>query len=293
MTSAAPLSAGELAALLHFYADAGVDALLEEEAVDRFAEFEAMRASRQAAARSAPRPETGAPPEAATPARGPGNRQPPAPRATAAPAPAIPDDQAVAQARFAAESASTLEELRNALTAFTGCNLKNSARSTVFASGEATSGLMVIGPMPNADDDREGLPFSGRAGQMLDRMLGAIGLSRETVLLTNILPWRPPGNRMPSQPEMDICRPFIERQIALAAPKSVLILGNFTARFFFGTGETIHGLRGEWREISAGDRILPALATLHPVDLMTAPVNKRLAWADLLAFKAGCGQQSA
>ncbi|MDG3574823.1 uracil-DNA glycosylase [Rhizobium sp. YJ-22] len=292
MTSAATLSAGELAALLHFYADAGVDALLEPEAVDRFAEFEAMRASRQAAVRSAPRAETTAS-EAATPARNAGNRQPPAPRAAAAPPPAIPDDQAVAQARFAAESAGTLEELRSALTTFTGCNLKNSARSTVFASGEATSGLMVIGPMPNADDDREGLPFSGRAGQMLDRMLGAIGLSRETVLLTNILPWRPPGNRMPSQPEMDICRPFIERQIALAAPKSVLILGNFTARFFFGTGETIHALRGEWREISAGDRVLPALATLHPVDLMAAPINKRLAWTDLLAFKAGRGQSSA
>jgi len=290
MTSAATLSAGELAALLHFYADAGVDALLEPEAVDRFAEFEAMRAGRQAAARPAPRSETAAP---EAPARNAISRQPPAPRAATAPPPAIPDDQAVAQARFAAESAGTLEELRSALSAFTGCNLKNSARSTVFASGEATSGLMVIGPMPNADDDREGLPFSGRAGQMLDRMLGAIGLSRETVLLTNILPWRPPGNRMPSQPEMDICRPFIERQIALVAPKSVLILGNFTARFFFGTGETIHALRGEWREISAGGMVLPALATLHPVDLMAAPINKRLAWADLLSFKTGCGTPSA
>lgn len=237
MTSAHTLSAGELAALMHFYADAGVEALVEADAVDRFAEFEAMRRERQAA--RAPRPAGGEPAQAnARPA----NAARPAPaanRATPAPAMAIPDDQAIAQARFAAESAASLEELRIAIGSFTGCNLKNSARSTVSASGGASGGVMVIGPMPNADDDREGLPFAGRPGQMLDRLLAAIGLERERVLLTHVLPWRPPGNRMPSQPEMDICRPFIERQITLAEPKSVLLLGNFTARFFFGGAENI------------------------------------------------------
>lgn len=144
---------------------------------------------------------------------------------------------------------------------------------------------MVIGPMPSADDDREGAPFAGRAGQLLDRMLAAIGLQRDGILLTNVIPWRPPGNRAPSPAEIEICRPLIERQIALAEPKAVLLLGNFTARHFFGGGETIHGLRGQWREISILGRTIPAIASLHPQELLTAPINKRLAWSDLLAFK--------
>ena len=144
---------------------------------------------------------------------------------------------------------------------------------------------MVIGPMPGADDDREGAVFAGRSGLLLDRMLASIGLDRDGILLTNVIPWRPPGNRAPSIPETDICRPFIERQIALAEPKVLLLLGNFTARFFFGGNETIHALRGHWREIGAGAGSVPAIATLHPQDLLTAPINKRLAWQDLLAFR--------
>ena len=200
-------------------------------------------------------------------------------------APAIPDDQAIEQARFAAESARSLPALKLALEAFNGCNLKNSARSTLFATGNPSSGLMVIGPMPGADDDRDGSVFAGRAGQLLDRMLAAIGLDRDGILLTNVIPWRPPGNRAPSLPEVEICRPFIERQIALAEPKLVLLLGNFTARFFFGGNETIHSLRGQWRDIGVGTGKAPAIATLHPQDLLTAPINKRLAWQDLLEFR--------
>ena len=143
---------------------------------------------------------------------------------------------------------------------------------------------MVIGPMPNADDDRDGIPFSGRQGQLLDRMLSAIGLSREGLVLTNIIPWRPPGNRMPSPAETAICQPFIERQIALVEPSHLLLLGNFPARFFFGDNATIHSLRGEWREVTIGGWAMRALATLHPQELLTAPGNKALAWQDLLLF---------
>lgn len=143
---------------------------------------------------------------------------------------------------------------------------------------------MVIGSAPSAEDDREGVPFAGRPGALLDKMLAAIGLDRAGVLLTQVLPWRPPGNRVPSAAEMDICRPFIERQIALAEPRAILLFGNFAARFFFGETDTIHGLRGQWREIGAGTESIPAIATLHPQDLLTAPINKRLAWSDLLAF---------
>ena len=151
---------------------------------------------------------------------------------------------------------------------------------------------MVIGPMPNADDDREGLAFSGRAGLLLDRMLSAIGQTRDKVVISTVIPWRPPGDRMPSTPETAICRPFIERQIALAEPRLVLVLGNFAARFFFGETGTIHALRGKWREIGAGGHTVHAMATLHPQELLAAPASKALAWMDLLAFSERLHKQA-
>ncbi len=294
MNAAKDLDTPELRALLHFYADSGVEWLVEDEPVDRFAQFAAQKAAQAeakmpATARQQPvQGETGPLSRAASapaPAQG---RTAPTARPAAGSAPpsvAVPDGEAVASARFAAESARSLPELKTALEAFNGCNLKNGARSTVFASGDPGSGIMVIGPMPNADDDRDGIPFSGRQGQLLDRMLGAIGLSRQAVMLTNVIPWRPPGSRMPSDAELDICRPFIERQVALSEPKLLLLLGNFPARFFFGGNGTIHSLRGEWRDISFGGINLPAIATLHPQELLAAPANKALAWQDLLTFK--------
>ncbi|NNU45905.1 uracil-DNA glycosylase [Rhizobium sp. WYCCWR 11279] len=290
MISANDLSPAELAALLHFHADAGVEWLLEEEAIDRFAEFEAMKAARRPPAAQAQQQRAAAgerPAPGQTPVRPNAATRPvPAERAASGPQPAIPDGEAVQQARFVAETARSLVELKTAIEAFNGCNLKHSARSTIFASGDAESGIMVIGSAPSAEDDREGMPFSGKSGQLFDKMLAAIGLTRSGVLLTQVIPWRPPGNRAPSAAEMDICRPFIERQIALAEPKAILLLGNFSARFFFGENDTIHGLRGRWKEIAAADCVIPAIASLHPQDLLTAPVNKRLAWNDLLAFQA-------
>ena len=283
MNTARDLHPEQLRSLLHFYADAGVEWLLEEEAVDRIAEFEAMRAARAAAPReTAPAPQQ-------QPARQAAPRQEQPRPSAPAPMPnvAIPDSQAVAEAEFAASSARSLDELRTAMEAFNGCNLKTSARCLVFAEGNAKPPVMVIGAMPNADDDRDGQPFSGRQGAMLERMLAGIGLARADLLLTNVVPWRPPGNRPPSQREADICRPFIERQIALAEPNHLLILGNFAARFLLRSNDTIHQLRGEWRQIEIAGRPVPAFATLHPQDLVTAPISKRLAWQDLLAFRAG------
>lgn len=292
MISANDLFPSELAALLSFHADAGVEWLLEDGPVDRLAEFEAIKAKRtEGPAVSPTRPTgvAGAPGGQAPGAVPSGRTVLPSAALTTPPSVAIPDEQAIGEARFAAESARSLAELRTAMEAFAGCNLKNSARNLVFAEGTADSGIMIIGPMPYADDDREGRPFSGRHGDMLERMLAGIGLSREDVLLSNVVPWRPPGNRVPSGREADICRPFIERQIALAEPRHLLLLGNFTARFFYASSETIHQMRGEWRELSAGGHIVPALATLHPQDLMTAPINKRFVWQDLLAFKNRIG----
>lgn len=288
MNAARDLHPAQLRSLLHFYADAGVEWLLEEEAVDRIAEFEAMRAARGLSRQhetAEPAQET-VRQETARPAAA--RQEQPRP---VAPAPmanvAMPDSQAVAEAEFAANGARSLEELRTAMDGFNGCNLKTSARCLVFAEGNAKPSVMVIGAMPNADDDRDGQPFSGRQGAMLDRMLAGIGLARADLLLTNVVPWRPPGNRPPSQREADICRPFIERQIALAEPNHLLILGNFAARFLFRSNDTIHQLRGEWRTIEISGRNVPAFATLHPQDLATAPISKRLAWQDLLAFRAG------
>jgi len=294
MNAAKDLDPSELAALLHFYADSGVEWLVEDEPVDRFAQFAAQKAA-QAEARmpATARQQQPAQNESAPTSRTGGasraqNRTAPAAR-SAAPPPipsvAVPDGGAVASARFAAESARSLAELKTALEAFNGCNLKNGARSTVFASGDPALGIMVIGPMPNAEDDRDGIPFSGRQGQLLDKMLGAIGLAREAVMLTNVIPWRPPGNRMPSDAEIEICRPFLERQVALAEPKLLLLLGNFPARFFLGANGTIHSLRGQWRDLSFAGLSLSAIATLHPQELLAAPANKALAWQDLLAFK--------
>lgn len=290
MISTDQMSPAELAALLHFHADAGVEWLLEDDPVDRFAEFAASRAARSALREQAPalkESRVDARPSAPrdTGQTAPRREERPAPAAINAAA-AVPHEQAVSEARFAAESARSLAELKTAMEAFSGCSLRNSAKNTVFADGNAASGVMVIGPMPNADDDRDGLPFSGKQGQMLERMLSAIGLGRETALLTNVIAWRPPGNRVPSPRESEICRPFIERQIALAEPKHLLILGNFTARFLFGGTGTIHHMRGEWRELNLGGVTCAALATLHPQDLLTAPASKRLAWQDLLAFKS-------
>lgn len=290
MNAASDLNPAELAALLHFYADAGVDWLVDDEPADRIAEFEAQKAAKQQArAPAAARDGSAADGPPGAQADGGGNAARRAPASATSPSPAfvaVPDGEAVAAARSAADGARSLAELKTALEAFTGCNLKNSARSTVFASGDTGSGIMVIGPMPNADDDRDGRPFAGRAGDLLDRMLAAIGLSRDGVLLTNIIPWRPPGNRMPSQAELDICRPFIERQVALAEPRMLLLLGNFPARFFLGEGGTIHTMRGEWRTANPAGRESAALATFHPQELLAAPGNKALAWQDLLTFKS-------
>ncbi|RKE85472.1 DNA polymerase [Rhizobium sp. AG855] len=286
------MNPAELAALLAFHAEAGVEWLLEEEPVDRIAVFAAEKAARQTS-RPAAAPSAAAGGATALgagrslPSRGPAadQRQQSRPQPSQSSGlPAIPDENAVAEARFAAESARSLAELKTAVEGFASCNLKTSARSTITATGTASSGIMVIGSMPSADDDREGLPFSGRAGLLLDRMLSAIGQSRESVLITTIIPWRPPGDRMPSAPETAICRPFIERQIALVEPRQVLVLGNFAARFFFGETGTIHALRGKWREIGSGGETLPAMATLHPQELLAAPASKALAWMDLLAF---------
>lgn len=282
MIEVSQLNAGELAALLHFHADAGVEFLLEDEGIDRFAEF-ASSAAQRAPEQSAPQQERAQRPSAAA--------AKPAPRPVSATAVAIPGEEAIEMARRAAEAATSLAELKQAIDNFEGCNLKASARNSVFPTEAGSLPILIFGATPSAEDDREGIPFSGAHGELLAKMFGAIGIDVAQMTLAHSVPWRPPGGRPPTPAEAEICRPFAMRLIALAQPRFMVMLGNFTTRFFTGSTETIHALRGQWFEI--GTPATEAMAMLHPQDLMTAPLSKRLAWTDLLALEQRIKQVNA
>lgn len=192
----------------------------------------------------------------------------------------------MASARDAARSARTLDDLERLLRDFEGCPLKATAKTTCFYRGAPRARLMVIGEAPGREEDMAGKPFVGRAGQLLDRMLASIGLTENDVHITNIVYWRPPGNRTPTPEEAQICRPFLERQIELVAPELVLTLGGPAAKAILDTPDGILKLRGRWREILVGDRKIPLMPTLHPAYLLRQPEAKRQAWRDLLQLKA-------
>jgi uracil-DNA glycosylase family 4 len=260
-----PLDAATAESLLAFWADGGVDAMLLDEPVDRIAA---------------------------------GKIVPPAPvarkAAVAAPAPpsplrpAQPDvSAAVEQARTLAAGADSLEALAAAIAAFDGCPLKfeGAATQAVVWRGEAAAPLMVIGEGPGADEDRQGQPFVGRAGQLLDKMLAAAGLTGR-VLITNTVFWRPPGNRTPTPSEQAVCAPFVERAIALVQPKMLLLVGGASAKAMLKKDEGILSMRGRWHEWRSADGAmeLPAMPTLHPAFLLRQPAAKKRAWADLLTL---------
>jgi uracil-DNA glycosylase len=203
--------------------------------------------------------------------------------------PATAPDAAVMAARTAARQAADLEELGARLAAFDGCSLKATAKNLCFYRGRPQAPLMLIGEAPGRDEDLEGKPFVGRAGQLLDRMLAAIGLSERDAHIANIVYWRPPGNRTPTPQEAQVCRPFLERQMELVAPAVIVLLGGAAANHLFGVAEGIMRIRGKWRELEIGSSKARALATLHPAYLLRAPAAKRLAWRDLLAVKAALG----
>lgn len=269
----------ELAALMHFYAEAGVSWLGEDEPIDRFAEFVAFNSSRNQA-RAVPAALEQPQASAERPNRKPERTEA---RPAAPPAMAIPDAEAVeAAVRLAAEAPSP-QALIEAVSGFGGCNLRNSARNAVFAGGNLAARIAVIGGVPSADDDREGAPFSGPAGAMLSRMLAGIGLDSADVLTFNLIPWRTPGDRAPTVREVEICLPFGLRLLELTRPQAVLVLGNFPVRVLSHAAKgSIHSLRGKWFDIAG----VPALATFHPQEMVTAPTCKGLAWQDILRFRA-------
>jgi uracil-DNA glycosylase family 4 len=184
------------------------------------------------------------------------------------------------------EAAAPLAELEALLAQFEGCALKRSAKSLCFARGSASARIMLIGEAPGRDEDLQGKPFVGRAGQLLDRMLAAIGLAEEHVYITNTIYWRPPGNRTPTPQEIEACAPFLARQIDLLSPDVMVLLGGAAAKSILGVSEGIMRLRGKWKLYRSGDREIPTLATLHPAYLLRKPEEKRYAWRDLLMLKA-------
>lgn len=211
---------------------------------------------------------------------------PPAHQSAAPDSETLTTDEAIKAAEAAAAACDSFEALEAAVKAFEGCPLKAGAKNTVFADGVPGSDLLVIGEAPGRDEDRLGKPFVGRAGQLLDRMLAAIGRSRtENVLISNVIFWRPPANRTPTALETAVCRPFVDRLIELTAPKAVLIAGGAPLQALLGvTG--IMRARGVWREIeTAGGGRFAALPTYHPAFLLRQPAGKRLAWADLQSLE--------
>ena len=252
--------------LLAFWVEAGVDALYADAPVDRWA----------------------ATPRAASPAR---PAAPPpraiAPRAAAAaPPPPVLDLGAMEAATAAAAAAGDLAALERAIAAFDGCPLKNAgARRAVFARGAPDAPVMVIGEAPGAEEDLLGAPFAGRAGQLLDRMLAAAGLT-DRVFITNTVFWRPPGDRNPTGTEQSLCAPFLERAIALVNPRVLLLVGAVSTTAVLQRAEGILALRGRWFEWRSADgaQEIPALPTLHPAFLLRQPAAKKKSWEDLLTL---------
>ena len=242
----------------------------------------------------------GKPPRAAGSAAAPQSSSPTAPAARsaapAAPRPAAPavarqfsgtaPDAAVMAARTEAARAQTLEDLGAILQRFDGCSLKATAKNIAFYRGAPKARLMLVGEAPGREEDMEGKPFVGRAGQLLDKMLAAIGLAEADVHITNIVYWRPPGNRTPTPQEAQVCRPFLERQVELVAPDYVVPLGGAAAKHLLDVPDGIMRLRGKVKPLRIGRHATNAIATLHPAYLLRTPVAKRQAWRDLLAIRA-------
>jgi DNA polymerase len=257
-----PLNDAELLAALDWYRAAGVDLAVGEEPVNRFV--------------------TSTPPQGPRPAA-------PVTRAEAPAAAAVGGDPG--EARVLAAQAQTMDELRAVMDAYDGCGLKLRATQLCFADGNPEAEIMLVGEAPGSEEDLQGKPFVGRAGQLLDRMLAAIGLDRTKVFIVNTVPWRPPGNREPSPEEMALCQPFLYRQIELVAPKILVTLGNVPTKALFSTTVGITRMRGQWKQLTLGSHTVRAMATLHPAYLLRQPAIKQLAWRDMLSLKQAIAEE--
>ena len=258
-------------ALLRWYVEMGADEAIAAEPVNRLAAPPIREKPPSSAISSPPSPAS-------------------APAIAASPPAALAESlgEAAQSARRLAAAADSVEALAAAVAAFDGCPLKRTATNTVFADGNPKAPVMIVGEGPGADEDRIGRPFVGRAGQLLDRMLAAIGLDRSMVLITNVVYWRPPGNRTPTAAEIAACLPFVLRHIALVKPKVLVLAGGTAAGALLPQGQGITRLRGRWFDLAVPglDRPVPTLPLFHPSFLLRTPERKREAWRDLLALRA-------
>lgn len=253
--------------LLKCYLEWGVDETITEEPVDWFSEAPKIQINQQATQ--------------ATSSHSPQMHQ----AAKAAPLASQSDN--IALAEKAAAECSTLEELNAAILEFDGCSLKKTASNTVFADGNVESDVMVIGEAPGADEDRIGKPFVGEVGMLLDKMFAAIEMTREKdFYIANVLPWRPPGNRKPTDAECDVCLPFLKRHIELFKPKLIISVGGTSANALLNTQTGITKLRGKWQEYDASGTKIPIVPIFHPAYLISQPQFKKQTWHDLLEIKA-------
>jgi len=256
--------------VLAFHQEVGADIALDEQPVNRFAE-------------SAAQSETPAP--VAAPAKRALPEFKPAPQASVTSIAPVAPDTAVMAARDMAKQAKSLDELKATLARFEGCALRATAKNLVFADGNPQAKVMFVGEAPGAEEDRDGLPFVGRSGKLLDRMMAAVGVDRTSAYIANIVPWRPPGNRTPTPQESAICLPFIMRQIELADPDLLVCLGGPSAQTLLRITDGITKVRGRWFDFDTGTRTIRALATFHPAYLLRNPLAKRQSWRDFLALK--------
>ena len=253
------------ASVLRWYADAGVDEAIGDEPLNRFKESAAA-----AAAKRTPPPSS--------------------PMSTPSPAAKMPapENGSAHSATHLAQAANTVAELKAAVEAFEGCGLKKFASNTVFADGNPEARIMFIGEAPGADEDRQGKPFVGVSGQLLDKMLKSIELDRATnAYITNIVFWRPPGNRTPTDQEISSCLPFVQRHVELVDPAVLVFVGGMAAKTLLAKTMGITKLRGHWYEYETPGMVrpVPCTALFHPAYLLRSPQQKRLAWRDLLSIK--------
>lgn len=260
-------SLSDPAALMRWYLDAGVDETIGEEAVDRFKPL---------------------PPKPIVPPRT-SAIQVTAAAASSAPAPA-------AYSAHPADAATSVAELNAMVEAFDGCGLKKFASTTVFADGNPAARIMFVGEAPGADEDRQGLPFVGVSGQLLDRMLGSIGLTRaENAYITNVVFWRPPGNRAPTDEEIAVCLPFVRRHIELVNPAVLVLVGGLSCKTLLATTMGITRVRGRWQDYQSPGLAapIPAMPLFHPAYLLRSPQQKRDTWRDLLTIRERLDQSPA
>ena len=265
-----------LRAWLDWYHAMGVDEMIGERPIDRLLPAQTASGGRGAAARTErPRP--------APAVAGPGS---PARRAPVQGHLLQSAGSVAASAREIAAACHDLAALEAAVGDFDGCALRETALNLCFADGSPDAEVMLIGEAPGAEEDRLGRPFVGQSGKLLDKMLATIGLQRGSVYITNVIYWRPPGNRSPTQAEIAACQPFLERQIELLKPKIIVFLGGIAARGLLGVKEGVTKLRGRRFVYTTADGArIPAMVTFHPAFLLRQPAQKRFAWRDLLAIR--------